>query len=341
MTQVSGPRGVPRRRRWVWGLAGLMVILLVGSGVLYAKTGLYGFNVMLRRGKTTWSQTGPDDPRLSRGVKLALGKSVPPATGGSLTWQKAAAGFELGELPVLAAGGEVDRILLTRIDPTRFRFKVLSRPAGDREIGDWMDATHAVLAVNGSYFAVNGEPDTPILSDRRARGPQDYLATHGAFVATGIRDDEPARASLIDLASSTWPAAFAGADNAMVSYPMLIDAGGRSRATHTDPEQLANRSFLGQDSQGRIVIGTTKDGFFSLARLADFLIAAPLDLKLAINLDGGPVACQAVRLPGVTRDFCGQWETARHDGKLEVLGSLVGSRRAGLPLVLAAFPQRQ
>jgi hypothetical protein len=68
--------------------------------------------------------------------------------------------------------------------------------------------------------------------------------------------------------------------------------------------------------------------------LADFLRSGPLDLRLALNLDGGPVACQAVRLPGTARDVCGRWETARHDGKVELLGSLFGSRRAGLPLVL-------
>ena len=328
---------VLRRRWWVWVAAGLVLSLLIGSGVLYAKTGLYGFNVMFRRGKTTWSQTGPDDPHLSRGVRLALGNPVPAATAGPLSWREAAPGFEVGELPVLAAGGEVDRILLTRIDPAHYRFKVLSRPAGDREIGDWMNATDAVLAVNGSYFAYNGTPDTPVLTDGRLRGPRDYTATHGAFVANG----KVPSASLIDLTGTTWPAAFAGADNGLVSYPMLIDAEGRSRAAHTAADQLANRSFLGQDSRGRIVIGTTKDAFFSLGRLADFLIAAPLDLKLALNLDGGPVACQAVRLPGTTRDFCGTWETARHDGKLEVLGSLFGSRRAGLPLVIAAFPQNE
>jgi hypothetical protein len=190
-----------------------------------------------------------------------------------------------------------------------------------------------VLAVNGSYFANDGRPATPVVSDGRRLGPGEYQATHGAFVAG------PAGAGLVDLTGRPWQQALAGADQAMVSYPMLLGADGRSRADGSDPVQLANRSFLGQDSEGRVLVGTTTDGFFSLSRLAGFLAAAPLDLRLALNLDGGPVACQAVRLGTVRRDFCGRWETARHDGRVELLGSLVGSRRAGLPLVLVATPR--
>ena len=325
-------RRTARRRSLVAAVAVLAVVAL-GAVVLHARTGWYGFTVLARRGMTTWSATGPDDPRLSRGVGLALQDRVPAATPGRLAWRQAAPGFEVGELPVLVDGVEVDRILLSRVDPARYRFQVRSRPAGDREIGDWMSATGAVLAVNGSFFADDGTPATPLVSDAKQLGPRDYRATHGALVVS------PAGTALRDLAGVDWRQAFAGAQDALVSYPMLIGADGRSRATGSDPVQLANRSFLGQDSHGAMLVGTTVDGFFSLARLADFLRAAPLDLRLALNLDGGPVACQAVRLGQVRRDFCGRWETARHDGQVELLGSLFGSRRAGLPLVVTATPR--
>lgn len=70
------------------------------------------------------------------------------------------------------------------------------------------------------------------------------------------------------------------------------------------------------------------------------LRSAPLDLALALNLDGGPVACQAVRLPEVRRDVCGRWVTADHGGLTELLGHLFGSgRREGLPLALVVSPR--
>ena len=95
-------------------------------------------------------------------------------------------------MPVVAAGAEVDRILLARIDPARYTFQVWNRPSGDRDSLDWMRELGAVLVINGSYFTRYGTPATPLISDRALSGPADYDARHGAFVASasfvGIRD---------------------------------------------------------------------------------------------------------------------------------------------------------
>jgi hypothetical protein len=124
----------------------------------------------------------------------------------------------------------------------------------------------------------------------------------------------------------------------MVSYPMLIGDDGQPRVK-ADERWIANRSFVAEDRDGRIVFGTTAGAFFSLNRFAAFLHAAPLDLKLALNLDGGPVACQGIALAGYVRDFCGFGETAVRDGALERLASVVPGRRWGLPIVLVAVPR--
>ena len=53
-----------------------------------------------------------------------------------------------------------------------------------------------------------------------------------------------------------------GAENAMVSFPLLINEGTLGA---TLPSQwLANRTFIGQDRARRIIVGTTRDAFFSL-----------------------------------------------------------------------------
>jgi hypothetical protein len=170
------------------------------------------------------------------------------------------------------------------------------------------------------------------LSARVLTGPRDYDAKHGAFLVSasfvGIRD----------LAGTDWQEAFRGADYAMVSYPLLIAADGRSRSKG-DARWLANRSFVGQDGNGRIILGTTMDAFFSLDRLAAFLRTAPLDLKLALNLDGGPIACQAIALKAFRRDFCGQWELATRNGDPRLLKPLFGPRRWGLPIALIVVPK--
>ncbi len=87
---------------------------------------------------------------------------------------------------------------------------------------------------------------------------------------------------------------------------------------------------------GRVIFGTTADAF-SLERLAAFLRAAPLDIRIALNLDGGPVACQGIELPGYRRDFCGDWQMKAEGGELRLLQRLIGHRRCGLPIVIAAL----
>jgi hypothetical protein len=310
--------------------AALTATATVTIAAVFIHSGWYGLN-FFKRGAWVWIATAPTDTRLSEPIRLALQNEPPIATPGTLAWEKRADGFETAELPALVKGKEVDRILLARLDPEKYRFQVHNRPAGDRRLGDWMQLLHATLVVNGSYFGRRGMPATPLVSRGFASGPHEYRATHGAFV---VSDD---MAGLRDLGHESWKDLFKTARYGLVSYPLLVGPG--RHGVKSSPHWLANRTFIGQDSEGFIILGTTKEAFFSLERLALFLKEAPLDLVLALNLDGGPVACQGIALERFKRDFCGQWEVNDDGGKLRVLRPLIGGRRVGLPIVLAALPR--
>ncbi|WP_433465959.1 phosphodiester glycosidase family protein [Spirillospora sp. CA-128828] len=305
--------------------------------VAYGMGGWYAVNVMLRRGANIWVDVDPDDRRLSPGIRLSLAGRRTPDPAEPVRWRQVAAGLDVAELPVRVGGRPVDALLLSRMDPARYRFRVLNRPAGDRDVGDWMTATGASLVVNGSYYSRDAVPDTPVISDGRRLGPAAYQAAHGAFVAGGTAGPDGAR--LVDLAGHDWRQVTGGARQAMVSYPMLLGADGHGRTPGADERWLANRSFLGQDGAGRIVVGTTRDAYFSLPSLAAFLPRAGLDLRLALNLDGGPVACQKVSAGGYRRDFCGRYELAVHGDQLQMLRPLVDFRRSSLPMALVAVPR--
>jgi hypothetical protein len=307
----------------------LGLVLLAAPALFYARYGLYGVNVVLRRGGSVWPVVARDDPRLTPAVRLALTGAV--GAPGAVTWAEPRPGFEVGELPVLVDGVAVDRLLLARIDPARWRFSVHSAPAGNRDLDAWMAELGAALVVNGSYFDLRGYPDTPLLSAGVAYGPADYRSSHGAFVAS--KDG----AGVVDLGHEDWRQAFAGKDDALVSYPLLLDASGASRATPS--RWLAGRSFVGEDRSGRIVIGTSADAFLTLDGLARLLRAAPLDLLLALNLDGGPVACQSIDLGVYRRRTCGPEELQVDADSVRLLQPLVAGRGWALPIVLAATPR--
>jgi hypothetical protein len=320
------------RRLLVRVVATGLILAGLALASLYAYAGTYGFNVIFRRGLWVNVTVAPDDARLSAPMRLALRDPSGAVTAGPLAWRGIATGFEVGELAVIADGSEVDRILLARIDPAHFRFVVRNAPAGNRDLDGWMRELGAALVINGSYFARDGMPDTPIVSAGARLGPRHYIANHGAFVAS------PRSVGVRDFASLDWHIALRGAEDAMISYPLLLARDGTSRVK-ADPRWLANRSFVAEDHDGRIILGTTAEAFFSLERLAGFLRQSPLDLAVALNLDGGPVACQGIALNGYRRSVCGHWELSARDGRLDLLTPVFGTVRWSLPIVLAVLPK--
>jgi hypothetical protein len=289
-------------------LASLLIAVSATTALIMGPCGdSYAADEMANNGACQRADVGPVERRPSLPAQPA---QRGPLTPGELEWRTIRDGFDAGELAVIAGGGEVDRICLGRIAPAKFRFEVHTEATTARDLDSWITKLGAILIINGSYYAPGGAPDTPVLSAGIRLGPADYDAKAGAFIAsagfTGIRD----------LARQSWQDAFTGARDAMVSYPLLIGEDGASRARAS--ERLAKRSFVGQDLDGLIIVGTTVGNSFSLYQLSMFLRQAPLELKLALNLDGGPVACQGISLDGFKRRLC----------EIEAL-----------PIVLAVFPK--
>jgi len=251
---------------------------------------------------------------------------------GQLTWQSLAPGLEIGELPVLVGPEEVDRLYLTRIDPALFKFQLRVDPK--KNLDDWMRDLQPAALINGSYYDAGFGPATPVVIDGAQGGPTVYDGSHGAFVSSALST------KLVDLSVTDWRELGVGADTMLVSYPTLLDTTGANRALES--RWLASRSFLAEDMEGKIILGSAPEGFFSLYRLGEFLKRTPLELRYVLNLDGGPVACHGVSAGGETRLVYGHVElqSDSSDGPLRVLPA---SRRihAVMPIVLAVLPREQ
>jgi hypothetical protein len=326
------PVAMVRKRLKFFGLLiflGLLVAGIAAAAVVISQDGMYAVNAVLRRGGSYWLPINPADPSLPIGVRLGLQATIPSASAGPLAWTNVQPGLDVAELPVIANGEQVDSILLTRIDPQKFRFVLRNTPSGSRDLKTWLNHLHPAVIINASYYRPNGVPDTPFLSDGTLLSDHNQPAAAGAFLATDKA------ATVVPLLNGDWRGAFAAAQNALATYPLLLGPAGPDTALQ-ESHWLANRTFVGVDSTGRVILGTTTSAFFSLRRLALFLATAPLDLKIALNMDGGPVACQAVSVPHYQRFFCGTWESQDHDGKFLKLSWPI-NHRYGLPVVLAVF----
>ena len=309
-----------------------MLAVLSAIGYVWQRHGMYGINALLRRGGSYWIAVEPDDARLSPAMQLALKLEIPDVLAGASSWNELEPGFQVREIPVMAGDQEIDRLYLSRFDPARFRFVARNEPDGAKDIDQWEaalspDGTRGtVLIVNGSYFGLKGEADTPFISMGARLGPGAYDAKAGVWVtnASGTH--------VVDLTGRDWRAVVENAENAMVSYPLLVGEDGRNNV-RTKSNWLANRTFVAEDRQGRIIVGSTKDAFFSLDRLANFLLESDLELKTALNLDGGPIAGLSVRSGNHHRKHYAKWEAQVADGKVSLLQAPLDVPW-GMPVVL-------
>ena len=316
-----------RRRPIAAPFLALVALLLFGGG-LYAM--YVGASPVIYRDGLFYFSMREDAPWLPRSVRVALNEPNLDAQAGEVTWRRLDEGLEIGQVPVLVDGEEVDRVYLTRIDPRLYEFRLRVDP--DNDLDAWMRELQPVAVINGSYYDAQFGPATPVRIDGQLAGPSEYDATHGAFVWS----EDAAR--IVDLANVSWRDVIEGWETAMVSYPTLVDATGQNRAPQS--RWLASRSFVAEDQDGMILLGSAPEGFFSLYRLGEFLRLAPLRLRYVLNLDGGPVACHGVSAGGVTRLLYGHVEL-QSDGEGAPLRVLPASRNihALMPIVLAVFPR--
>ena len=243
-------------------------------------------------------------------------------TSGLINWGESLPEFFTTSMDVIFRGGLVDRIRLLRINPGKYRFDVYN-DLQLRTVEEWRESLDAIAVVNGSYFGAKpwGLPITPTVSNGKRIDKRGAVAFGGGVFLAEPRDSKKPKAKFIDLRVPTLVDKIIqeeGYNTAIFSYPVLLDKNGRTRTS--DPiQRRANRTFLGQDGQGYIIIGNTEEGFFSLKRLGSFLKAAEsLDLVYALNMDGGSVACMDVAAGNFRYTNYARWESVLNKNKEEV-----------------------
>ena len=267
-------------------------------------------------------------------LRVAMQAVVPSPTITELRWETRAPGLETADLELRVGDAVVDHMVLARLDPQRYRFSVHWDPSATRTAEEWQRELGATVVVNGSYFGQDHAPLTPLRLSGTPAGPTSYQSTHGAFVA------DEGRVDILDLQNKDVFQTIGAYSEAMVSYPMLISASGDNRAVESKV-WLASRNFVAIDEAGRVVLGTTETGFFTLHRLGEFLRTSPLGLRVALNFDGGPLVSQVIRANGYARSFHGKAEISDGGDVLRVFWQAHVDTPWGLPVVLVAKPVSQ
>ncbi len=200
----------------------------------------------------------------------------------------------------------VERLILFRISPAHFRFRVRYSPGQPLPVSGWAaQAPGAALIFNAGYFDAQYRATALVVADGAASGLS-YSGFGGMF---GVHTCPPAPLRFGDCRRS--PTGGSGGrrqgggvpflrslaaapvlpaerfEQALQSAPMLLGPGGVF--DHPDPTP-ARRAVIAQTRGGDFVLIFAPEAVFSLAGLAGWLAASDLDLQAALNLDGGSSA---------------------------------------------------
>ncbi len=186
---------------------------------------------------------------------------------------------------VSAAG----QLVIVYLDPAKVDLQILRNP--DRlKLAEL--APNAQLVMNGGYFTPEFRPTGLLVSRGVELSP--FISTGGP-AGSGVLVVEDGQVELIrreDVRERT----FENADIAIQAGPRLIEPDG-TRGIHSDDRHHANRTFIGADARGWLVLGVVYRGdggvgggpsLFELQRLLLKLGPPVTRITFALNLDGGP-----------------------------------------------------
>jgi len=256
--------------------------------------------------------------RLAAVAALAVGAIALAQNARGPHWHSLAPGIEFATIrgePYCRSGSST--IAIVRFDPVRIRLRVLhysSLPGRvPAPIATWLDHTQALAVTNAGQYYPDYSYMGLLVSDGRKVSSKMHPAFQALLVAEPDSEKSRARgaergihrlaqARVIDLDRDTLDQSIRWREVAQ-SF-MLFGSNGETRVRRSD--QVANRTVVAEDREGRMVI-VTSEGGYTLRDLASVLKEAPLGLTQAMAMDGGHEAQLCVRAGNFRYASFGRW----------------------------------
>lgn len=213
---------------------------------------------------------------------------LPTPTPAADGWETLAPGLERRIL-LPDADNLLSQLIVLRVDPARYTFRAHYRPGEPLNLLQWRgELPDAAVFVNANFFT----PEYQILGLLVADGVVYGQAYAGYGGTLAVKNGLPAVWSNI-----VRPYQGEALEQAVQGFPMLV-ADGQPAYANSDRDRVTRRTFVGQDAQGRIIVGVTPLLGLALVDLSVYLPTTDLGLVNAVNLDGGGSTMMSVLMPG-------------------------------------------
>ena len=199
-----------------------------------------------------------------------------------------AEGAELAQANLYRGAADAGRLVVLYVDPKTVKLDVILNP--DRKKLAEL-APSADLVMNAGYFTPEYRPTGLLVAQGKVLSS---FVSSGGPAGSGVLLVEEGRVQLLrreDIGSRR----FETAELAIQAGPRLIESNGE-RGIRSDDGQHANRTFIGADARGWLVLGVVHrpDGglgggpsLFELQRML-LQLNPKAQVAFALNLDGGP-----------------------------------------------------
>lgn len=196
-------------------------------------------------------------------------------------WHKITNGMELKEeIYKKESDNTEEKITIIKINPDMFDFKIMQDTENPKDINQWQKENKALFVCNAGYFQENYKTAGLLVIDGKAFGPKKSSAYDGMLL---IKNGYP---QLRYLPVSGYDYDKEKIDFGVQSFPVLIKPVGLDNLTEDD-EQISRRTVIAQDEKNNFYFIFTHNFNISLYQLMKYLQNSNLNLKIALNLDGG------------------------------------------------------
>jgi hypothetical protein len=170
------------------------------------------------------------------------------------------------------------QLLVLRIDPARYSFRVHYQPGQPLDVRSWRDSLSGMVTfVNANFFDENDQALGLLVTDGTTYGAA-YNGYGGMFQ---VQNGQPrVRSNILE------PYMGEALEQVAQGFPVLV-ANGVQSYDNTRADSFARRTIVAQDHRGRILLMVTPLAGMSLLDLSEYLPATDLEVLTAINLDGG------------------------------------------------------
>ncbi len=229
-------------------------------------------------------------------------------------WKDLDQGYSLAEFEASGQnGGSRYRIIVLRIDPARFSFRLLSATEHDKQqqtTQEWCRQHKLVAAINAGMYQTDGLTHVSLMKNFKHYNNRRVSKDNTVLAFNRVDPSQP-EVQIIDRECQDFES-LKGKYQTLIQGIRMISCDRRN--VWGQQSERWSTAAVGMDGYGRVLFLFNQYPL-SVHDFIEILLSLPIEIKNAMYLEGGPQASMHVAIKGVEVDKKGSLESAFDDSE--------------------------